>query len=286
MMTTGAVELRVRRIGYLVPGPSFVGTVHSVYARACNVASGGSLLTLVAPGIADGPTALVLGGDRVVDLRTCFQVRDHVVRRGSRLVTAGANIDLAGAVSWQPDATPVIADPAQVTANLRAAAARRAARLDHNKSVLHREGRAVCARVAQACRDCRVDIALHEAARLIGWGEGLTPAGDDFLVGMLAGLDALTTGFAVRERFRTHLSAGLMAHADRTTEIAAHYLRLAAGGHFSADLHRLRNALLSSGDIARVGQLADDALAAGATSGSDQVAGLLAGISAWLTSAR
>ena len=84
MMTTGAVELRVRRIGYLVPGPSFVGTVHSVYARACNVASGGSLLTLVAPGVADGPTALVLGGDRVVDLRTCFQVRDRVVRRGSR----------------------------------------------------------------------------------------------------------------------------------------------------------------------------------------------------------
>src|SRR5207247_6204670 len=113
MMTTGAVELRVRRIGYLVPGPSFVGTVHSVYARACNVASGGSLLTLVAPGVADGPTALVLGGDRGVDLRTCFQVRDRGVRRGSRLVTAGADIDLAGPVSSPPDPTPVTADPGQ-----------------------------------------------------------------------------------------------------------------------------------------------------------------------------
>src|SRR5207247_10356034 len=118
----------------------------------------------------------------------------------------------------------------------------------------------------------------------MGWGSRLTPAGGDFRAAMRAGLDALTTRVAVRESCRTHLSAGLMAHADRTTGIAAHYLRLAAGGHFSADLHRLRNALLSSGDIARVGQLADDALAAGATSGSDQVAGLLAGISAWLPS--
>jgi hypothetical protein len=159
---------------------------------------------------------------------------------------------------------------------LSVAAARLAARLDHNASVIHREGHAVCARVEQACRDCHVDMALLEAVRLIGWGEGLTPAGDDFLVGLLAGLDALATGSAVRATFLTRFSDGLKVHADLTTGIAAHYLRLAAGGHFSADLHRLRNALLSSSEIARVEQLADDALAVGATSGSDQVASLLA----------
>ena len=126
------------------------------------------------------------------------------------------------------------------------------------------------------------DPGAPDAVQLIGWGEGLTPAGDDFLVGLLAGLDALAKGSAIRAAFLTGFRAGIAAHADRTTEIAAHYLRLAAGSHFGADLRRLRNALLSSSDIARVEHLADDALAVGATSGADQVAGLLAGISAWL----
>src|SRR6184192_2040444 len=76
MMNRPIVRLGVQRIGYLVPTPSFDGTVQSVYARACNIASGRSLLTLVAPGIADGPTVLVLAGDRAIDLRTCFTAGD------------------------------------------------------------------------------------------------------------------------------------------------------------------------------------------------------------------
>ena len=123
MMNAPVVELLVQRIGYLVPGLSFVGTVQSVYARACNIASHGLLLTLVAPGISDGPTVLVLGGDRVADLRTCFRVRDRVVRRNGRLTSPGADVDLAHAASWHPDSEPVIADPAQVSANHRVAAA-------------------------------------------------------------------------------------------------------------------------------------------------------------------
>src|SRR5437773_2142423 len=282
MMNAPVVELLVRRIGYLVPGFSFVGTVQSVYARACNIASQELLLTLVAPGISDGPTVLVLGGDRVADLRTCFRIRDRVVRRNGRLTSPGADVDLGHAASWHPDSEPVTADPAQVSANYRVAAARLAARLDRNASVIHRDGRVVCARVEQACRDGHFERALLNAVRLIGWGEGLTPAGDDFPVGLLAGLDAMATGSAIRATFLTRFRAELAAHADRTTEIAAHYLRLAAGNHFGADLRRLRNALLSSSDVARVEHLADDALAVGATSGADQVAGLLAGISAWL----
>ena len=276
------MELRVRRIGYLVPAPTFVGTVQSVYARACNVASDGSLLTIVAPGIADAPTALVLASDRVVDLRACFRVRDRVVRRGSHITSPGADVDLAYAASWQPDARPVMAGRAKIAANLRVAAGRLAARIDDHASVVHREGRAMCARVEQACRERDADAALLEAVGLIGWGEGLTPAGDDFLVGMLAGLDALVADSAVNAAFLTRFGTGLKAHAQRTTEIAAHYLRLAVEGHFGADLHRLRNVLLSSSDVARVAKLADDALAVGATSGCDLVAGVLAGMSAWL----
>jgi hypothetical protein len=283
MTNAPPARLQVRRVGYLVPA-GFDGIVHSVYARACNVTAKGSLVTLVAPPIADGPTTLLLENDGIVDLRTCLEAGERIVRQGDRIVARNADVDLADAMCWRPDPTPAIGDFEPIAANLSCATVRLAARLDQHASVLSREGRAVCVRIEQACRDLDADAALRDAVRLVGWGEGLTPAGDDFLVGMLAGLDALAPGIPPRMEFLTRFGAAVAAQADRTTELAEHYIRLAAGGHFGADLHRLRSALLSSSDVARVAQLADDALAAGATSGSDQVAGLLAGISAWLPS--
>ena len=60
--------LSVERIGYLVPAADFDGDVHSVFARACNIACGELLLTLVVPGLGDGPTTLRLGQDAPADL--------------------------------------------------------------------------------------------------------------------------------------------------------------------------------------------------------------------------
>ena len=279
------MALRARTIGYLVPDP-FAGVVHGVHARACNVAADGSLLTLVAPGIADGPTIVVLDGEPSVDLRTCFRIGARIARAGAQLTSPDVVVDLAPAQTWRPDPTPRVGDAARSEINMRVAASRLAMRIGRDTSIVHRaEGRAVCARVEQACRDGDVDAAISDAIRLIGWGEGLTPAGDDFLVGLLAGLDALATDSPQRGAFLERFGAALAAQTQRTTEIAAHYLRLAAGGHFGADAHRLRSALLSSRDVARVGQLVDDALAVGATSGADHVTGVLAGLSAWLPSA-
>lgn len=275
------VKLRVERIGYLVPAPSFDSTVQSVYARACNLVQHGSLFTLLACGTADGPTSLVLAGDRPIDLRACFRQGDAVTRSGGRLASRGAEADLAHATIWRPDARPVVADPLRIAENLRDARARLTARPDCAASVVHREGRAVCAALERACRAHDCEAALPLAARLIGWGEGSTPAGDDFLVGLLAGLDGAPPS-PVRASFLAVLSKAIVARAHLTTSIAAHCLRLAASAHFTADLHRLRDALMSSGEVALLRQWVDDALDVGATSGADRVAGLLAGISAWL----
>jgi hypothetical protein len=272
--------LEVESIGYLVPGPWFDGTVHSVFARACNIACGDSLLTLVAPGVAAAPTAFVLARD-ASDLRSRYRVGDAVARRGTHLASRRCVVDLAGATVWRPDDRRSIGDPAQLDANLRECRARLDLRLPGSASIVHREGRGVCVRLERACRDCDVDAALSNASQLIGWGEGLTPAGDDFLIGMLAALHAMTSS-ASRAAFVARLGGAVESQAIRTTAVAAHALRLAARGHFSADLHELRDALLSSGDVARVRRAADDALDVGATSGADRVAGVIAGVSAWL----
>jgi hypothetical protein len=116
----------------------------------------------------------------------------------------------------------------------------------------------------------------------VGWGEGLTPAGDDFLIGLLAGLDAFVADDDRRGRVRGAIAALVTSCARRTTPIAAHYLKLAAAGHYNEPLVALRNAVLAEDDWYAVDGALGRALAIGASSGADTVRGLLAGLAVWL----
>ena len=150
-------------------------------------------------------------------------------------------------------------------------------------SVIDAAAAPVVAALATACRGLDVPAAHAQAQRLVGWGEGLTPAGDDCLVGMLAALHALAPGDLPREHFRNALAAHIAGSAQRATRIAAHYLRLAAAGPFTEPLLSLRDALLGQADEARVDAAVQRTLAVGATSGAGTVAGLLAGLTAWIS---
>jgi uncharacterized protein DUF2877 len=280
-LVSAKATLVIASIGYLVPRSGFDGVVHSVYARACNISCGESLLMLLSPDAPEGPTTLLLRNDSALDLRSCFQVGDAVVQSGARLLSNTADACASGATVWKPRALATRVEPSQLAVNLCAARARIAAQLEHGGSVLHREARPTCARVERACRDCELEQALLEATRLIGWGEGLTPAGDDFLVGLMSGLDALAVGSDARRGFLSRLGAAIAARTARTTRVAAHYLRLAAQGHFTANVHALRAALLSTNDVASVQRSVDAALRFGATSGADLATGMLSGVSAW-----
>jgi len=276
------VVLTVESIGYLVPRYRFDGSVQSVYRRACNISCGESLLTVTAPDVPDGPTALRLAGGQPIDLRTCFRSRDPVSRCGSWLTSPRAIIDLGRAGTWNPEALREIAALPELLDNLRLAAERLRERCRPARSVVHREGHVVCVQLTRACRRHDLKTATADAARLIGWGEGLTPAGDDFLVGLLAGLEALVRSSMSRRTFLARFSDAIVARLAATTVIAAHALRLAAQGHFNADLHRLRNALLRRTGVGPLRRSMEDVLAAGDTSGSDLCAGLLSGMSAWI----
>ena len=148
-------------------------------------------------------------------------------------------------------------------------------------SVIDGQAAAVVAALAEACRELEFEPARRQIDRLIGWGEGLTPAGDDFLVGLLAGLDASVEGDSRRPGFRAALAAAIVTALPRTTDIAAHCLRLACGGHYSQALLRLRQAVLDDAEGLSLDAALQRALAIGATSGADGVSGLLAGLRAW-----
>lgn len=121
-------------------------------------------------------------------------------------------------------------------------------------------------------QDCRRQTAPSPAAtRLIGLGHGLTPAGDDYLSGLLLAL-----------RFARHPAADRLADwalataATATGAISIAHLRQAAAGQAGAALHAALTALNRGGagleaalaDLDRVGH----------SSGRDALAGLLHGL--------
>jgi hypothetical protein len=107
--------------------------------------------------------------------------------------------------------------------------------------------------------------------QLAGLGGGLTPAGDDFLMGALYGLWLTQPAARARRWAQTMVDTAV----PRTTTLAAAWLRAAAGGEAGVAWHELVDGMID-GDASRVDAALDCILATGHTSGADALAGFTA----------
>lgn len=78
--------------------------------------------------------------------------------------------------------------------------------------------------------------ATEELVSLIGLGVGLTPSGDDFLCGVLAGL--ILTGNS-DQRFTSILRERIRANLNNTNDISRTFLQCALSSHFSKPIKDL-----------------------------------------------
>ena len=119
-------------------------------------------------------------------------------------------------------------------------------------------------------------LGIHEsAARLAGLGPGLTPSGDDYLVGLMAGLRVWpspleNSGLSPDEACQIIFEAA----KGRTTLLGRAFLRSAKEGLFGENWHELLAALVR-GDAIGIQRAARRVLSSGATSGADALAGFL-----------
>jgi hypothetical protein len=246
-------------------------TVHSVFARALNLEVRGELLTLADERAGRLPNGVALQDPpdfRALGLRAGD--RADLGRQGIRVPSAGLAIDLSGARPWNPG-----------LASLRGRADPGRFRLFGDLGQASGFG----ARAADPWRAWHAIDALHgalgagdlaamlgAAGALIGRGPGLTPSGDDFLLGFAAALTA--TGHPLGRPF----ARGVAERArGATTDVARAYLDHAASGEYAEHLHTVMRALLvgSDGDLAiAVGR----ALGWGATSGADALTGIAVAI--------
>ncbi len=107
--------------------------------------------------------------------------------------------------------------------------------------------------------------------RLKGLGPGLTPAGDDFIAGILAALSVLERAEGAD---RSALRGEIAAAARSGNLLSSTFIALSAAGRFFERLKNLLAALVGD-DPAALRRRAGDLLAYGASSGSDLAAGLV-----------
>ena len=254
----------------------FDGRVHSVFARAINVErNGGGLVTIASRDAGDAPATLVVdaGGFATVSIEV-----GAVVRADARaLVVANRfGVALAHAKPWTPIVPRWPADASRLRDNL-AAARRHVGVADAPCSALARTTRETLDARAQAlCAALRrgdADALRTHGCALLGLGHGLTPSGDDFLVGLFA---VLAIAASPCERL-AGVAIDIVADAGRRTNaISVAALAAAAHGRVRESIGALVRTLID-GDRERALAALRVVLAIGSTSGADIATGVFAG---------
>ena len=276
------MRLAAKSAGAYVAGPSFDGAVHSVFPRAANLClRNGKLVSLVASELGNQPFAylLDLAGDFDFASTLAEGMGAHARAGVLRFEGAPLEIALTAARPWRSGLRRLRLDPARA----EIARARAIVRQRHGG---HPESLAL-ARIAAGRTDalCRATVQLDNDAaraavgRLAGFGAGLTPAGDDWLVGFLAGLWSVEAGGPF-DGFRARLAAEIATAAATSNVLSGAFLEAAAQGETSERLADLVVAIARAEADAQLVAATDAALAVGASSGADGVAGLLASLDA------
>ena len=279
-------------LGYAVPRGGFEAEVHSAFTSAANLrlARGSRLLTLVAVEQADLPQGIRLNTPQGFSFEGLCSGERFTCRGGLlRCERASLIIDLRPAGRWKCD-LPALA--ANMNDPVTSAAWQSVERMLDERRARARIG-LPAAQVAAARRmdECVSDLvsatrrydlaAVGAVAELIGLGSGLTPAGDDFLVGYLAGLWCAVRGRGERIKFLSGLGKAIVRLSLRTNDISRTYLTHAARGQVSSRLENLARAVCLGERSNRLLEAANAALDVGHTSGMEAVTGLLLGLSAW-----
>ena len=273
----------------------FTGTVHSVFQRCCNLRLGsGLLLTLLASECGNQPHGVRLNSRKDFAFTGYVCVGDLVACRGG-VVRIGAgrfSADLRTSIPWAVNLLKLRAD---LNVPGSAMAWRTAWRLLMDicdKTVgsgLHPAvgcglpGRTIglLGTLMKSTRAYRVEETGSALLSLIGAGPGLTPAGDDFTVGYLAGLWSIAGVTPARHRFVYSLKPRVLRAVGMTNEISGSFIHHAGAGQVGEPLAHLATCIAQAASAPVVEAAMRLLLRIGHTSGADAGLGLLIALGAW-----
>ena len=293
--------------GVETPTVCFSGVIHSIFHQACNVSlESDVLLTLISSEKGNLSQGIRLGTPPRFTFLNQLRVGQPIACRGGILRISGSelSVDLRTASLWHIDLKGLRVDLRQsdtaqawAVAWLELEKHRRgngisamisAAPVPRQKSVTSPGIKTLVQRAVQtvpalidATRNLQVDSAITAIRPLIGLGPGLTPSGDDFIVGYLAGLWSTAGRDSSRLRFMSSLGAWLSRAEAGTNAISYTYIKSAVNGNVSEPIATLAQRFGQAKSLDSVREATRTALQVGNTSGTDGVQGLLLGSMAW-----
>ena len=268
---------------------STAARVLSTFDRACNLVNqDNAILTLVTSERRLTPFAMVVGGDDPTPFQAVSET-SAVTVSVEQLLVGSLSVRIETSNVWDPvpDWKAIHQTFAEHPTRLRELAQMVVElSLDGSLLGLYTPDPAHVAGLERAVRDrawrgavdlvrglvIGMDQRINIGVKLLaGLGMGLTPAGDDFLVGVLLALWAGLYGEG-RAEFAAAIAKGA---APLTTTLSAAYLHAAANGECLAYWHILF-AAVRVGDAEVMRMAAKSLMTIGHTSGADGLAGFLA----------
>ncbi|RPJ26330.1 MAG: DUF2877 domain-containing protein [Chloroflexi bacterium] len=292
--------LRAISIGYAVPDGNFDAAVHSVFQSALNLRLNGenNLLTLLASGEGDLPQGMQLDTPEGFSFEE-FQTGELAVCKEDILhfENSSLTVQLSGARRWKCDLPALEFDPRDPAVSAAWSfvweALNERQRLSEAEIIVeellrsNESARAGVPRKAgEAMRDLisaarRYDLDTSAVSALIGLGSGLTPSGDDLLVGYLAGRWCTVQGASERAQFIASLGETIIQLSSQTNDISRTYLYHAVQAQVSSRLANLAETICRGENPEPLSEIAEAAMRVGHTSGMDAVTGLLIGLVTW-----
>ncbi len=250
---------------------SFSGTVDSVFRQAVNIRTdNGAWFCLLTADLPNAPWSVRVAVPDGFSFQDYVGAARRMACRGGILRVHGAAI----AIDLRPSTVWKVA-LAQLRADLARPEVRRAWRVAR-RGLGCSPG--VRFPVAGARRMTRI---AHTARELIGVGPGLTPAGDDFLVGLLGGLWSACGDAPDRRVFLADVARDIVSVARRTVAVSHAFLVAAAEGLVAQPLVDLAAAISAGSGTDSVRPKLHRITEMGATSGRCAGLGLLAGMAYW-----
>ena len=283
-------------IGQAVPRQNFDAVIQSVFDSAVNLrlAQEDRLITVLLSEHYELPQGIRIAA-KGVPLHSLTMGLGAAARRGIlRLDSSPLIIDLRGAPVWKCRVQELNMDMSAPSAQAAWSTIwellnqeQRLRRTDiiaddlfqkDTGSPLTRRMSAPVTKLIASTEQFDVETSVQATQKMIGLGPGVTPSGDDILIGFLAGLWSLAGEDRQLLTFLRLFGDALMQIAAQTSEISRTYLYHAIQGHFSSSLSNLAEAIVTGSAVEQPAQIA---MRVGHSSGLDSVTGLLLGLCVW-----
>ena len=279
--------------------PTTRGTIQSVFPRAANLLLGGRLLTLQARETPCAPNGIVLAlRASQKPLANLQPEMAFFVERGVLSIPAlSLRLSLQQSQPWspRPSLAPASCPPECLIHNLAvletilaahapadglaALALQRAGSSENGAkpSLLVQTAWEAAQGLLEGAAQEQLSLLRKSATTLIGLGPGLTPAGDDVLIGFIAATLLLSQAIGQHAALYQRFSAEVLALAcTRTNKLSLTWMEYAGRGEVAEHLGRLFHALVLDTTRA-LEHAALEVLNSGATSGADLLAGIILG---------